>query len=319
MAVPTEARTYAAEVTALLDRRLIFVMGKGGTGKSTVAAALGLAAARRNRRVLVCEIAGQDRIARALAGERDDVETPETISIDPQSALEDYLRSQLPSRALLEILKRSRIFQYLVAAAPGARELLTVGKVWEMAQLERPWSRGNSSDSYDLVVVDAPATGHGLALLASPRTFREVAGVGRIQRQAGHIDAFLRDPQLTAVVAVTLGEEMPVSETLELEAQLAEQFGLELSLIVANAVQPLRFDDDDAERLAAALDRGATAAVRDAIAAALSQRARAAAEHAQLARLGDRPGRLVTLPQLFKPALGRADLDELSRRLEPCL
>jgi hypothetical protein len=84
-------------------------------------------------------------------------------------------------------------------------------------------------------------------------------------------------------------------------------------------VQPLRFDDDDAERLAAALDRGATAAVRDAIAAALSQRARAAAEHAQLARLGDRPGRLVTLPQLFKPALGRADLDELSRRLEPCL
>lgn len=306
-------------MTALIDRRLIFVMGKGGTGKSTVAAALGLAAARLKRRVLVCEVGGQDRIARALADAPGEVAAPETVSIDPQSALEDYLRSQLPSRALLEILKRSRVFQYLVAAAPGARELLTVGKVWDMAQLERPWSGAGSGDGYDLVVVDAPATGHGLALLASPRTFREVAGVGRIQRQAGHIDAFLRDPQLTAVVAVTLGEEMPVSETLELEAQLADQIGLALSLIVANAVQPLRFDEGDTERLGAALDAAATAPARDAIVAALSQHARAEAEQAQLARLGDRPGRLVTLPHVFKPALGRADLDELSRRLEPCL
>jgi len=172
-------------VSQILDKRLVFVMGKGGTGKSTVAAALGLAGARRGKRVLLCEVAGQQRVQRELTGEvpRDPYEETELapglwgVSVDPESALEEYLRSQLPSRALFEILSRSRVFQYLVAAAPGSRELLTVGKIWETAQMDRPWTEAEGR--YDLVVVDAPATGHGLALLSSARTFKDIARVER--------------------------------------------------------------------------------------------------------------------------------------------
>jgi anion-transporting ArsA/GET3 family ATPase len=308
-------------VSGILDRRLLFVMGKGGTGKSTVAAALGLAAARRGRRVLLCEVAGQQRVTRTLVGRPPSDRYEETelapglwaTSVDPESALEEYLRSQLPSRTLFELLKRSRIFQYLVAAAPGSRELLTIGKIWETAQLDRPWT--GAELRYDLVIVDSPATGHGLAMLAAPRTFRDVAGVGRIQRQAGRIDSFVRDPESTGVVAVALPEEMPVSETIELGAALEREIGLELGLVVMNGVYPQRFARDE-ERLGAARAAAPAGPVLEAIDAALSQNARAQAQLQQIARIAE-PGReMVPLPHVFAPELTRKDVEDMSDLLE---
>src|SRR5829696_2988319 len=134
-----------APMEGLLDKRLLFVTGKGGVGKSTVAAALGLVAARRGLRTIVAEIAGQDRLARALArdGAGGGFEETElapglsTISIDPQHALNEYLRLQMPARPMADLLTSSRMFQYFTAATPGMRELVTIGKVWELAQLER--------------------------------------------------------------------------------------------------------------------------------------------------------------------------------------
>lgn len=300
-------------------------MGKGGTGKSTVAAALGLAAARRGKRVLLCEVAGQQRVQRELTGELPGDPYEETelapglwgVSVDPESALEEYLRSQLPSRALFEILSRSRVFQYLVAAAPGSRELLTVGKIWETAQMDRPWTEAEGR--YDLVVVDAPATGHGLALLASARTFKDIARVGRIQRQAGRIDTFLRDPETTAVMAVALPEEMPVSETLELEAALKERIGLDLSMIVVNGLYPERFSAADRDRLEAAAAGPASPAVLEVIGAAISEHGRAGAQRDQLQRLEEGGHQAVTLPHVFAPELGRADIEALSELLEESL
>lgn len=311
-------------MSGILDRRLLFVMGKGGTGKSSVAAALGLAAARHGRKVLLCEVAGQQRVTRTLVGHAPSDPYEETklapglwaTSVDPDSALEEYLRSQLPSRALFELLKRSRIFQYLVAAAPGSRELLTIGKIWETAQLDRPWT--GAQLRYDLVIVDAPATGHGLALLAAPRTFRDVAGVGRIQRQAGRIDSFVRDPETTGVVGVALPEEMPVTETIELGSALERDIGLELGLVVMNALDPDRFSDQDAATLAGARGAGG-APVREAIEAALAQHARAAAHREQLARLEAAGRPVVTLPHVFAPELAREDIEAMSERLEAVL
>src|SRR3954454_2698329 len=142
---------------ALLDKPLLVVTGKGGVGKSTVAAALGMAAAARGLRTIVAEVAARDDISRALAGGGGAVPTfVETelgaglhhISIDPESALEEYVKDQLP-RGVADVLAASRMFSSPVAATPGLRELLTVGKVWELAQ---PGRRTPGAHPYDLVI-----------------------------------------------------------------------------------------------------------------------------------------------------------------------
>jgi anion-transporting ArsA/GET3 family ATPase len=287
---------------AVLDKRLVFVTGKGGVGKTAVAAALGMVAARRGRRTIVAEVAQRDDVHRAFAADAPaftEVELAEglfALSVDPQLAMEEYLEDQL-SKPLAEVLKGSRLFAYLAAATPGMRELLTVGKLWELAQPER---RTPGAEPYDLVVVDAPATGHGLALLDAPRTFAEVAAAGPVSRQAGRIQETLEDRAVTGVVAVATPEEMPVNET----AYLRDALGDRLDLVVANAVRPDRFDADDARRLEAAT---ATPATR----AALAAHRRARAQQDQLARLTAD----VALP--FAPdETGAVDLERLAGVLD---
>ncbi|MEX2253743.1 MAG: ArsA family ATPase, partial [Thermoleophilaceae bacterium] len=229
---------------ALLDKRLVFVTGKGGVGKTTVAVALGLVAARAGKRTIVCEVAEQERVSRTFRHEGIGHEEAELapnlfgISIDPDKATEQWLHWQLKSGALAGLLKQSRIFTYLTAAAPGVRELVTVGKIWELAQPQR---RTAGSAPYDLVIVDSPASGHGLALLGAPRTIANVARVGPITRQANKIHAFLADGRETGVVAVALPEEMPVNETLDFAGLLREQMKIDLDRIFVNGLYPARF------------------------------------------------------------------------------
>jgi len=253
----------------ILDHRLVVVTGKGGVGKSTVAAALGLVAAGRGARTVVVEVARRADVASIVRSGGAD-----HLSIDPEDAMEEYLLDQLP-RTVAGMLASSRMFLYLAAATPGLRELLTAGKIWELAQDER---RTPGAEPYDLVIVDAPATGHGLAVLAAPRTFAETARVGPIARQAQTIHAMLSDPAQTAVVAVTTPEELPVNETLYLRDALADQLGLPLSLVCANAVREPHVSRADA---AALEPRREHPAVR----AALSAHARVEAQRTQLRRL----------------------------------
>ncbi|MGZ6642180.1 MAG: ArsA-related P-loop ATPase [Solirubrobacteraceae bacterium] len=299
---------------ALLDRQLVVVSGKGGVGKSTVAAALGLAAARRGQRTILAEVARRDDVSRALGGdgEHEAELAPglHHISVDPEQAMEEYLIDQLPSRALADVLTSSRTFAYLAAATPGMRELLTVGKVWDLAQDER---RAGGTEPYDLVILDAPATGHGVAVLTAARTFASVARVGRIARQSRTIDEMLSDPARTGVVAVARPEEMPVNETLALEDALRDQIGLPLSLVVANGLLPGRFSTAEAAALDAAPDLREVAAARKA-------HARARAQRTQLRRLRRHVrAPVATLPFLFDEALGAEQLDTLSIALEKAL
>jgi anion-transporting ArsA/GET3 family ATPase len=300
----------------LLAHSLIVVTGKGGVGKSTVAAALGLAASRRGLRTIVVEVAARDDVSRALGshvagvyGERAVSERLHHISIDPQRAMEEYLRQRLPVGALAALLSRSRIFTALTAAAPGLRELLTIGKVWELARPER---RARGAEPYDLVVLDAPATGHGLAMLQAPRTFASVARVGPVARQGQAVASFLGDPLRTAVLAVSTAEEMPVSETLQLRSRVREALGLDIALVVVNAVVSHRFSLADEETLRAA----PPSPVRH---AALFTAAWARRQRAQITRLrrGLEGVELVTLPFVFGSAVDLAALELLSRELGP--
>lgn len=324
-------------VGSLLSRRLLFVTGKGGVGKSTVAAALGMLGARHGRRTLVAEVAGRGDVPRALGGSgpssaAQEIEIAPDLhwtTIEPQQAMEEYLTDQLPVRALADLLASSRIFGYLAAATPGMRELLTVGKLWELAQPER---RRSDAEPYDLVVVDAPATGHGLAYLAAPRTFARVARVGPIARQGLTIHEMLADPKRTGVVAVTTAAEMPVTEALWLHRQLPEQMGLCLDRVVVNRLIPERFSTAEADRLAHSLRRSGSAQARPhgdgdddrkrqiALRAGLSQHQRAREERRQLGRLTRATGRSpATLGLLYRAQLQAPDVARLADRLERVL
>ncbi len=310
----------AARMLDLLDKRLIFVTGKGGTGKSTVAIALGLLAARRGLRTIVAEVAEQDRVARVF-GHADshfrEVELAPnlfTISIDPQHAIEEYLAIQVRVKPLADLLSSNRMFQYFAAATPGLSELVTIGKVWELAQLQR---RTRGAARYDLVIVDAAATGHGVATLRAPKTFADIARVGPIARQGRYIHAMITDPSATSVVAVALAEEMPVTETLALARTLRAELGLELHRVIVNAVYDERFAPREARELERALESDGTPLARAALRAALSEHVRARAQRAQIGRLRKATGRApALLPFLFDAELRQDAYEQLADRLQ---
>ncbi len=303
----------------LLDRALLYVTGKGGVGKTTVSAALGLAAAARGRRTIVCEVAEQDRVSRAFArhGVRREqevrlAENLWAISIDPTAALHEWLGRQLGGTAL-RLITGSSAFQHFVAAAPGAKELITIAKVWELAQVER-WDSANRT--YDLVIVDAPSSGHGLAMLRAPSTFGEIARVGPIRRQAFKIRDMLADPQRTGYVAVALPEEMPVNETLELGDRLQDAIGLGLDSIVVNGLYPARFSSKEADALRAAAADGLGPEARGAVMAALAEHARAKAQRSHVRRLKrDAAAPVHTLPFLFEAEVGLEEYATLAVKL----
>ncbi len=302
---------------ALLDRRLIFVTGKGGVGKSTVATALGLIAARRGLRTIVAELASQERVQRAFEHEGERFREVElapglfTISIDPQHAMEEYLRIKVGPFG--HLLSSSRLFHAFAMATPGMRELLSIGKVWELAQLQRQ-TRGAAA--YDFVVVDAPATGHSVGVLRTPRTFADIARVGPIARQGRRIADTIADREFTGVVAVATPEEMAVNETLSLREALAQE-EIQLDLVVVNALYPERFAADEVQELAAALPRTQSPLARSALRAALSEHARAVTQREQQARLRAGLGSpLVELPHVFADHVGRRELERLADALE---
>jgi anion-transporting ArsA/GET3 family ATPase len=308
-------------VPELLDRRLVFVTGKGGVGKSTVATALGLLGARRGLRTIVAELSSQERIRQAfeprggaLFHEVELVDGLFTISIDPQQAMEEYLR--VKTGPLGQALGSTRLFQAFAMATPGMRELLSVGKVWELAQLHR---RTSGAAPYDLVVVDAPASGHGVGVLRTPRTFAEIARVGPIAHQGRTIAATIADPSFTAVVAVATPEEMPVNETLALRAAL-DRDGLTLDAVILNCLYPDRFGPRRAKKLADALEQTESRLARAALTAAISEHTRANNQREQRARLGEGLGcALIELPFVFADHIGRDELERLADVLEAAL
>ena len=289
------------------DKRLVGITGKGGTGRTTVAAALGLAAAHRGRRTIVAEVGGQARV-RGLLGS---AAPPglSTTTIDPEDALEEWLGHQLPRR-FAHLLARSGAFSGFVGAAPGARELVTITKAWELGQPRR-WRR--DARPYDTVILDAPASGHGVGLLRTPRMFADIARVGPIAGQARAVAEALADPAASRLVAVALPGELSVAETLELEARVAATLGRPLDAIVVNGLWPKRLGAREAAALAAR-DGALPSRVQRAAAAAAG---RVKAQQSQLQRLRrEALAPIHTLPFVFADRLGSAQIQAFSRRLD---
>jgi anion-transporting ArsA/GET3 family ATPase len=229
---------------SVLERELVVVTGKGGVGKTTIAAAIGLLAAQRGKRVIIVEVGDQTRLPELFGhppgqggAESRLQERLSSISIDPDRALLEWLQT-LGGRVSGRLLASSGTFQYFAAAAPGAKEIVSMVKIWELTQSRR-WQR--RAAGYDLVVLDAPATGNALGMLGSPQTFGAIARVGPVAGQAEHVRELLEAPERTAFVAVAMPTDMAVTEALELQDGLRAKLGRTLDTVIVNGLLPQRF------------------------------------------------------------------------------
>jgi hypothetical protein len=227
-----------AAPTSLLDRRLIIVTGKGGVGKTSIACAIAEAARRSGRRVLLAETSPIESVASCFeprprplgyAG-RELRPGLRAMRIDPHAALAEYVRLQTHLGLITDRILKAQTFRELLDAAPGWRELIVLGKIWH---LEQKTQRGGRP-LHDLVVVDAPATGHGLAFLDVPRVVQQAIRSGPLARHAGWVEALIHDPKRTLLLPVALPEELPVSETIELVARARDQIGIPVDRIILN-------------------------------------------------------------------------------------
>ena len=229
-----------------LDQRLLFFTGKGGTGKSTIAAAAALFAARHGKRVLIVDVDAKQTVADlfehapvGFVGERVHPGVV-AMAMDTEKSLREYLKLNLRVPVVGRIGPLARAFDFVATAAPGVREILTVGKImWEVRE-----AIAGRAD-HDIVIVDAVASGHVIAQLNAAQTIRDLADVGPLRHQTDWMIEIINDPAMTSVNIVTTPEEMPVVETIELVARLRTETSVPLGAVVVNRVLPELFTHDD--------------------------------------------------------------------------
>ncbi|MDB4942320.1 MAG: Arsenical pump-driving ATPase [Labilithrix sp.] len=305
----------------LESKRFLVVTGKGGVGKTTVCAAEALALAAKGKRVLVCMCNAKERLSAMLGSELigSDIKSVApnvwAVNMDPEIALLEYGAMALHSKTLFKLLFDNKYVRTFFRAVPGMSEWTMLGKAWWHTTETRP----DGSWLYDVVILDAPATGHGLDMLRVPKIIVDVVPPGLLRRDAERAWKMFQDPEQSAVVLVTLPEEMPTSETIELAKALRGELNLPIGKIVVNCVLPPLFSKPERAALEAAHVAIPATGATQGDAAVLAAQSRASRERVQaesLARLAkELPISPSYLPQLFEDASLPTAIKDLSKRL----
>ncbi len=305
----------------LFQRRFVIVSGKGGVGRSTVSAALGIIAARYGLRTCVVQLNTRDDIGAMFSI---DADSYEPVALDPRTplfatmlrpapALREYGLMKLRWKALQSLVFDNEVMRRLLAMVPGMNELVLLGKAWYMEEQQRTDSLG---PFWDLLVIDAPATGHGVSLLRLPQVILDAVPVGPMAEDARHMRDLLADPRRTALHVVTLPQELPATEALELADQARNLLAVPTGYMFVNQVLPALLSDSLRIRAQQAAlytqDPLAKAALYN-VHAYEQWRGAQQEQVRHLQRASALP--LVELPHLFRP-IGRAELDHLAEVAE---
>jgi anion-transporting ArsA/GET3 family ATPase len=305
-------------MTPLEDRRFLFVTGKGGVGKTTVSAALAVNMAAKGRRVLIAMCNAKERLADMLGTPPIGPEITSVganlwaVNIEPEVAMEEYGMLALKSRTLYKILFDNSYARASFKAVPGMHEWAMLGKAW----WHTTETLADGSNKYDVVILDAPATGHGLDMLRVPKVIREVVPPGLLRRDADRALDLFRDEKRSAVVLVTLPEEMPTSETIELAAALTGELKLPIGRVVVNGMLPPLFSKEERGVLEGLGSVRPTSPGEAALASGRDRAIRERVQQESLSRLiTELPVKPSYLPLLFEDAAALSAIKSLALRL----
>jgi energy-coupling factor transporter ATP-binding protein EcfA2 len=237
MAQPSDEWHFMKLFDALAKRQLVVVTGKGGVGKTTLAAAIARLLAAGGRRTLLLETDPRESLHQLLGTEPSGgriVRAGAHLSaqnLQPMAVVESLVREKVKLAPLASVILKSVVFRQFAQGAPGLNEMAVLGYALRTV-------RGEYRHKADVVVLDAPATGHGTSMLAAPLVLADAVGGGQIGDMAKDLAGFIADPRRCGVVLATLAEEMPVQETLELVALLSSRMGRRPEWLIANALYP---------------------------------------------------------------------------------
>lgn len=307
----------------LFDKRLVFFTGKGGVGKSALSAALGIALAKRGHRVLLVEMNSQSRMA-PLFGVRNVGYEPVmlernlfALNVTPTEALEEYMKIVFKFKIVYDRVINNNFFKVFTKALPGMDDLVTVGKIWYLEQERDRAGRPN----WDRIIVDAPATGHGITFLRFPQAAIDTVRVGPIAKSAEQMRDLFLDERTTSVNLVTLAEELPVNETIELHQSLQDVVGVPFGRVIVNAVYPRLFTGEAADFVRTgssdALRPAAGDLAEGVLEAARTELSRDELNRHHINRLQKAVGvPMLELPFVFRESFDRESLKVLSETLE---
>lgn len=310
----------------IFSKKLLIVSGKGGVGKTSVAASLALIAAQMGKRTLIAEINAAERISQLFGAKKVGYhETPiaeniHAINIDPRSAFEEYIIEQIHSKRIFNLVFENKYVRSFLDATPGLNELLEIGKVWALT--ERDKNTAGSDSKYDLVIVDAPATGHGLAFLDVPQVVTKAIRMGPLKNKATAIMELIQDKSKTMLLIATLAEEMPINETLEMLQKAKKDVKIGTGPVIVNAVFPAIFPEDEAAEVKKKLEEDPENKAIEAVSKTLHLfQKRSSLHHFYInkLKLALEDEDIAVLPFLFVPQYDKAAIQKLSSHLKEAL
>ena len=245
-------------IEELLEPKILIISGKGGVGKTTVAAALALVAARNGRKVCVADVDRKGTLPKLFGSRQLTYDGTEMfpgvwgLNIVPEDALAEYLKAQYHMKRISKVFLSSHFVDFITTAAPGLKDILVLGKVWYLEQNQGSGPR----HGFDTIIVDAPASGHMLTFLSAPVGLSDAVRLGPVHRQADWLNSMLQDPKRTRAHFVTLAEEMPVSETLETSHALNNRVKMSQGIVFANGIYSELLSPQEEKTLAQASKDG---------------------------------------------------------------